>query len=285
MSWPFAGAVSLRSVLRGVLVCYWCACVLVVHAGNLPAIAKIDVGLEEDTAVHTLAGVANDDTSDAAAASSASSNGGVQKEKFYTPASDELLAFRITLAPRSFKAAAERLTREKRRRTDSSQYRAAEEAAAGLYASVSEMHCTASQIGDKRPISSVKYSPCEKRVLTTSWSGLAAVWARATLERERKFSGHTCRVLEADWHPKSGLDGGPSMEAVNFATASSDGTARLWSLESEKPLQTFKGHTRRLARVAWHGSGEYLATTSYDHTWRLWHPERQQEVGGWVGGW
>jgi U4/U6 small nuclear ribonucleoprotein PRP4 len=239
-------------------------------------LAEIEVGLEEDTAVQSLAGVAND--GGLATQSHKTSASSTKQEKFYTPATNELNVLRKDLAPKSFQAALQRIQKEKRMLGDPSEYRKAEEHAAQLYACVREMHSTASQIGGVRPISCVKYSPCEKHFLTTCWSGTSSVWSAKNLEKEHTFVGHTCRVLEGDWHPKSGIAGGPTRTSVNFATASSDGTAKLWSLESEKPLETLKGHAARLGHIAWHNSGEYLATTSYDRTWRLWNAAQGKEI-------
>ncbi|KAL4384259.1 hypothetical protein GQ457_15G012660 [Hibiscus cannabinus] len=47
------------------------------------------------------------------------------------------------------------------------------------------------------------------------------------------------------------------------------GTAKLWSPDGSL-LKTFEGHLDRLARIAFHPSGKYLGTTSFDKTWRLW---------------
>ena len=38
-------------------------------------------------------------------------------------------------------------------------------------------------------------------------------------------------------------------------------------------LAVLRGHEARLCRVAFHPSGRYVATTSFDHTWRLWDVE------------
>ena len=239
---------------------------------------QIEVGLEEDTAVKSLAGVVDADTASSAATSD-SAAAALQKEKFYTPAGEQLVKLREELAPRTFAAAASRLSREKRRRTDASELRKNEENAASLYSTVSDMHCTCSQVGDKRPISSVKYSPCEKWVLTSSWSGQSSVWHKDSMEKHKSYVGHTCRVVESDWHPQSGLPGGPSSAVANFASASSDGTAMLWSLDDgEKPLAKLEGHAARLAHVEWHPAGQHVATTSYDRTWRLWDASRGEQI-------
>jgi U4/U6 small nuclear ribonucleoprotein PRP4 len=42
-----------------------------------------------------------------------------------------------------------------------------------------------------------------------------------------------------------------------------------------RPLLTLAGHTDRLGRIAFHPSGTYLGTTSFDRTWRLWDIEKR----------
>jgi WD40 repeat protein len=39
-----------------------------------------------------------------------------------------------------------------------------------------------------------------------------------------------------------------------------------------------KGHARRLAKIAFHPKGDHVATTSFDHTWRLWDIEKGIEL-------
>ena len=60
----------------------------------------------------------------------------------------------------------------------------------------------------------------------------------------------------------------------------SDETAPLTSasLRSDRPLATLKGHEARVARTAWHPSGAYVASASFDGTWRLWDVEKQNEL-------
>ncbi|KAJ4454790.1 hypothetical protein PAPYR_10438 [Paratrimastix pyriformis] len=61
------------------------------------------------------------------------------------------------------------------------------------------------------------------------------------------------------WHPAACLT--QSREAVNLATASSDGSCCLWSLTSSVPLRRLEGHSQRLAQCAFHPMGEHVATT------------------------
>lgn len=45
----------------------------------------------------------------------------------------------------------------------------------------------------------------------------------------------------------------------------------------DTPLQTLTGHSGRVCRIAYHPSGKYIGSASYDGTWRLWDAERGGE--------
>lgn len=46
----------------------------------------------------------------------------------------------------------------------------------------------------------------------------------------------------------------------------------------DKPLATLSGHSNRIGRVAFHPSGAYLGSSSFDGTWRLWDVATQSEL-------
>ena len=47
---------------------------------------------------------------------------------------------------------------------------------------------------------------------------------------------------------------------------------------SETPVSTLKGHQDRVCRVAFHSSGAYVASASFDTTWRLWDVQTSKEL-------
>jgi WD40 repeat protein len=54
--------------------------------------------------------------------------------------------------------------------------------------------------------------------------------------------------------------------------------AHFLSLVSEKSLATFEGHEGRVCRIAFHPSGNYIGSASYDGTWRLWDVEKKKQL-------
>jgi hypothetical protein len=101
-----------------------------------------------------------------------------------------------------------------------------------------------------------------------SGAGKGAVGKAASQEQEQQA------CADAD----GGADSTQANSVVHFASSACDSVAKLWSLHSRKPLASFVGHRNRLGRVAWHPSGDYLGTASFDGTWRLWDIRTQQSV-------
>ncbi|MDF5751814.1 hypothetical protein P3X83_04190, partial [Spongiactinospora sp. TRM90649] len=77
------------------------------------------------------------------------------------------------------------------------------------------------------------------------------------------LTGHTNAVSDVAFDPRG----------HTLATASADGTARLWDItDPRRPrlLATLTGHTNAVSDVAFDPRGHTLATASFDGTARLW---------------
>lgn len=53
---------------------------------------------------------------------------------------------------------------------------------------------------------------------------------------------------------------------------------KLTRFHSDAPLSVLKGHQDRVCRVAFHASGSYVASASFDTTWRLWDVKTSKEL-------
>lgn len=108
------------------------------------------------------------------------------------------------------------------------------------------------------------------------------------------------RVTDIIWHPLSGISQDPT--GVNLATCSVDGIVQLWGgvtaaehsvavkmededeaiagteklkIKASSPIAKLEGHQDRCSRLAFHPSGRYLLSSSYDCTWRMWDVHKQ----------
>jgi RNA polymerase sigma factor (sigma-70 family) len=84
---------------------------------------------------------------------------------------------------------------------------------------------------------------------------------RATLE------GHTATVWNMAYSPDGTL----------LATASKDGTVRLWNAKTGKPVASLGGHEGDVHWVAFSADGKLLATAGKDRTVRIWDPATENE--------
>lgn len=86
-----------------------------------------------------------------------------------------------------------------------------------------------SQFGDDRPLSTIRFSPNSKLILTTSWTGAAKVWDLPNLNQVAVRRGHVEKIGGAAWHPQATI--GLSESAANFVTGGGEGEVKLWSLD------------------------------------------------------
>lgn len=146
------------------------------------------------------------------------------------------------------------------------------------YKTLRRLEISCSQVGDSRPISSVEFSPNAELLVTGSWSGLSKVWSMPNLEQKTVLRAHNTNVSCVKFHPHSGKQGS---QQLDLASSAVDGTVHLWTLsgkDNEEPIASLDGHTKRVAQLAFHPSGRFLATTCFDHSWRLWDIELRKDL-------
>ncbi|KAF9894266.1 hypothetical protein FE257_007768 [Aspergillus nanangensis] len=201
-----------------------------------------------------------------------------QQEEFYTEGTQELLDARKQIArfslPRA-KARVDRLREESTipLRTHIKHRKAVKEKLQGfdLYGS---------QIAGDRPVSICRFAPDGQTIATGNWGGGIRLLTVPNLEEKLSINNaHSDRVGGLSWFPGATLPSSTVSEsAVNLASGGGEGNLCLWSLNQDKPLATMSGHSGRVCRTEFHPSGRYLASASFDTTWRLWDVETTTEL-------
>ena len=75
------------------------------------------------------------------------------------------------------------------------------------------------------------------------------------------LSGHSGALLSVSWSPNG----------YHVATGSDDNTVKVWDLRGRNCVYTIPAHNSLVSRVTFDSlSGQYLVTSSYDGTTKLW---------------
>ncbi|MCI0463691.1 MAG: sigma-70 family RNA polymerase sigma factor [Gemmataceae bacterium] len=160
-------------------------------------------------------------------------------------------------------------------------------------------------------VTSVRFSPDGKRLVSGSWDKAIHLWEVATGRHLRRFDGHDQRVFTVVfspdgsrlascgwddrtirlWDVESGKElrqfGGGAHEVgcVAFApdrkvlvSGGKDGPIRLWDVESGKELRRLVGHPSFVSSFVFSADGKLLASGSYDKTVRLWDVGSGKEI-------
>ncbi len=136
----------------------------------------------------------------------------------------------------------------------------------------------ASRLGDERGCSRGNLSPDDNYYAVAGCSGTCSIFNVPDLSKLTQLKGHKDKVNSVVFHPNF-----PNIPAKgpNIASGSSDNTIKIWSMIPDKETQlstTLAGHEDRVNFVDFHPSGNYLASTSHDKTWRFWDIETKKEL-------
>jgi len=199
------------------------------------------------------------------------------QEEFYTEGTDQLVQARQDIARFSLRRAQHKIAFQKIESTIP--LRTHVKHRNEIKEKLKTFDLFGSQVAADRPVSIARFSPNGELVATGNWGGTIKLLDVPNLDEKKTYRGHADRVGGISWFPGSTIpESGVSSETLNFASGGGEGDVNLWSLESETPIATLSGHSGRVCRVAFHPSGRYLASASYDTTWRLWDVNTSTEL-------
>jgi U4/U6 small nuclear ribonucleoprotein PRP4 len=180
-----------------------------------------------------------------------------------------------------------------------------------LYQRLGSITLESSQYGDNRTMSCIAAQTIGQSntplIATGSWTGSIHLWDGSSSSLQKIGERNLChedRIMGLSMMTVSstigsshadmtmvGADGDDGAATAILCTASIDMTAKLWKVVPTDPsedgsghqwslleLAHLKGHKARLCRTAFHPMKKHVATTSFDHSWRLWDVETNQEM-------
>ena len=206
---------------------------------------------------------------------------GEQEEEFYIEGIQELLEARRNIARYSLPRAKARVARQKEEATIP--LRTHIKHRKHIKERLASFDLFGTQIAGERPVSITRFSPSGEIIAAGNWGGGIKLLDVPNLGERSTLRGHTGIVAGLSWFPGSTLPASTvSQGAVNLASGGGGQgggpDVHLWSLNQDTPLATLSGHTDRVCRVEFHPSGQYLASASFDTTWRLWDVETTTEL-------
>ncbi len=187
------------------------------------------------------------------------------EEEFYTEGPPELLQARQDIARYSLPRAEQRTKHQRLESTIpvSAHVRHRKE----IKSKLEGFELFGSQIASERPVSIVRFAPGGQTLACGDWSGSIKILDVPNLETQGVLRGHKGMVGGLAWYNQPASGEG----TLNLASGAGDNEVNLWSYGSQDtPIATLSGHSARVVRTEFHPSGKYLASASYDTTWRLW---------------
>lgn len=138
--------------------------------------------------------------------------------------------------------------------------------------------------GHADEVNAVKWDPSGRYLASCSDDCTAKIW---DIESDRSdplydLKSHEQEIYTVKWSPTGPGSPNPSKKAL-LATASFDGSVRLWSILDGSCFRVFNRHRDSVYSVAFSPSGEYLASGSLAGQMYIWNIEEDRHVKSYKG--
>ncbi|TDG53155.1 hypothetical protein AWZ03_000698 [Drosophila navojoa] len=110
----------------------------------------------------------------------------------------------------------------------------------------------------------VDFSPNGFHIATGSQDNTCKIWDLRRRQPVYTIPAHTNLISDVKYQQ----DGGSFL-----VTCSYDSTTKIWSNKTWQPLKTLQGHDNKVISVDVSPNSQYIATTSFDRTFKLWAPD------------
>lgn len=198
-----------------------------------------------------------------------------EDEEFYTPGLETLVAARRDILETSVERAR---VRAQKQAATASTYNFAQvlRHRRSINAQLKQFELNGSYTvkGNTRALSGVRVNKSDHLIACASWDGHISIFNRTA------DSIHQTGRLKPGYHSEKATLAWSPHDSDAFVSGGAEGTLNIWKVgdaEALKPVhQTVRAHGARIARTEFHPTGKYVATTSFDHTWKLWDMERPQ---------
>ena len=147
-----------------------------------------------------------------------------------------------------------RQEQEERKRAEIAEIEALNSLSQALWLSHDQLGALVASVKAGRKVQEIEV-PSELKIRTVS----RLYPAIYKVQERNRFQGHSNSVYSVSF----------SRGGQTLASASADGTVKLWNLNG-KVVKTFQGHTGAVYSVSFSPNGQMIASASYDRTVKLW---------------